>query len=330
MASTAQALIVDAYGDWRDVRLGTITVPDPGPGEVLIAAEAAALNFPDILMIAGKYQRKPPLPFTPGRDVAGRVLAIGSGVTRVAPGDRVSAQCTHGGAFATRVLVPQAFCVPIPEALSFVDAAAAGTVLATVVAALGLRARLQAGQLVLITGAAGGVGSAAIQYARLLGARVAAVVSSAEKEAACRELGAEIVLRTDTMPNLRDGMRAALPDGADVVLDVVGGDLFDAVLRCVRPGGSCIVVGFTSGRIPTVQTNYLLLKDIALIGSSLSRLFDGQEPEFEGLLAEGFRALAERRMRIPVEGCYKLADFATAMARIEGRQVLGKIVLFPL
>jgi NADPH2:quinone reductase len=329
----ARGLIVDGFGDWRNTRLGPLALRPPGAGEVLLKAEAASLNFPDMLMIEGKYQHRPKPPFTPGRDVAGTVLAVGADVTDFAPGDRVMAQA-HEGAFATHTLARCHSCLRIPPTLSFVDAAAAGTVLATVVVALGLRARLVPGKWVLITGAAGGVGTAAIQYARWRGARVAALVSSAEKAAACRALGAEIVLRSDEIGDLRDGLRAALfahaPDGADVVLDVVGGDVFDAAIRCVRPGGRCLVVGFTSGRIPTIATNYLLLKDIALIGCTLARMFTGTDSEFHRLLAESFTALAEGRIRIPVEACYRLEDFAMAMARIAERQVVGKVVLAPL
>jgi NADPH2:quinone reductase len=333
MATTTRGIRVEHFGDWRNVRIGPVTIADPGPDEVLIAAEAASLNFPDLLMIEGKYQRRPPLPFVPGRDVAGRVMKVGAQVSGFAPGDRVLSLAPEGG-FAGHVLIPQTHCMKMPAQLSFIDAAASSTVLATVVVALGLRARVQPGQLVLITGAAGGVGVAAMQYAQFLGGRVAAVVSSAEKAAACRELGAEIVLRSDQIPDLRDGLRAALkpfaPEGAEVVADVVGGDMFDAAIRCVRPGGCCLVIGYTSGRIPTIATNYLLLKDISLIGCTLARMFDGTQSEFLRLLDEAFIGLADGRIRIPVEACYPLEEFQTAMARIAERKVIGKIVLSPM
>jgi NADPH2:quinone reductase len=333
MTTNTRGIVVEHYGDWRNVHVGPVTIADPKSDEVLIAAEAASLNFPDLLMIEGKYQRRPPLPFVPGRDVAGTVVAVGADVTRFAAGDRVLSLAPEG-AFAGHLLVQQDHCMKIPDRLSFIDAAAASTVIATVVVALGLRARVQPGQLVLITGAAGGVGTAAIQYARFLGARAAAVVSSAEKAAAVRELGAEIVLRSDEIPDLRDGLRNALrpyaPDGAEVVADVIGGDMFDAAIRCVRPGGCCLVIGYTSGRIPTIATNYLLLKDITLIGCTLARMFDGTQTEFLRLLDEAFIGLAEGRMRIPVEACYRLDDFQTAMARIAERKVIGKIVLSPM
>jgi NADPH2:quinone reductase len=333
MATHTRGILVEQFGDWRDLRVGEVAIADPGPDQVLIAAEAASLNFPDMLMIEGKYQRRPPLPFVPGRDVAGTVAAVGQAVSRFSVGDRVLSLAPEG-AFAGHLLVGQTHCMKLPDRLSFIDAAAASTVLATVVVALGLRARVQPGQLVLITGAAGGVGTAAIQYAQFLGGRVAAVVSSAEKADFCRALGAEFVLRSDQIPDLRDGLRAALkpfaPEGAEVVADVVGGDMFDAAIRCVRPGGVCLVIGYTSGRIPTIATNYLLLKDIALIGCTLARMFDGTQTEFMRLLDEAFIGLAEGRMRIPVEACYRLDQFQTAMARIADRKVVGKIVLSPM
>ena len=332
-ATSARGLVVHRYGDWRDIAVEPIEVAPPGPGEVLIEAEAAALNFPDALMIAGKYQHKPVPPFCPGRDVAGRVAAIGPEVEGLAVGDRVAGQPQHG-AFATRVLVPQNACIRIPDGLSTIDAAASGTVLATAVAALGMRARLQPGEFVLLTGAAGGVGLAAVQYAKLMGARVGAIVSSAEKENAARASGADVVIRTDAMTNLRDDLRQAVhahsPKGADAVMDVVGGDLFDAVIRCLRPGGRCVVVGFASGRIPTISTNYLLLKDLVLIGSSLTTLFRSGNAEFRTKLEDGFRALAEGRITIPIEHCYRMEEFGTAMARIVDRKAIGKIVLAPL
>jgi NADPH:quinone reductase len=327
-----RALMVDAYGDWRRVRLASIEAPVPGPGEVLIEAQAASLNFADLLMIEGKYQHRPQLPFVPGRDVAGRVLSIGEGVSGFAVGDRVAAQ-PRSGAFAELAVARAAACVSLPSAVPFEAAAACVTIFATVVAALGMRAKLRPGDWVLITGAAGGVGSAAIQYARVLGAHVAALVSSAEKEDAARALGAEVVVRSDLMADLRDGMRQALAakglDGVAVVMDVVGGDVFDAAIRCIAPEGRLIVVGFASGRIPQIAANYLLLKDIAAVGSSIGRLIGSANPEFRRLLQASFAMLADGRMKAPIEGSYPLSDFQTAAARIAERKVIGKIVLLP-
>jgi NADPH2:quinone reductase len=327
-----RALLVDAYGDWRRVKLASIDAPEPGPGEVLIEAQAASLNFADLLMIEGKYQVRPALPFVPGRDVAGRIVSIGEGVTGFAVGDRVAAHA-RSGAFAELAVTPAAACVVLPSAVSFEAAAASATIFATVVAALGMRAKLQPNDWVLITGAAGGVGSAGIQYARVLGARVAALVSSSEKENAARELGAEVVVRSDLIADLRDGLRQALAakgiEGVAVVIDVVGGDTFDAAIRCVAPEGRLIVVGFASGRIPQIAANYLLLKDIAVVGSSLGRLIGSANPDFRRQLQASFAMLADGRMKAPIEGTYPLSDFQAAAARIAERKVIGKIVLLP-
>lgn len=327
-----QALIAESYGDWRDVRVGSMPHRPPGPDDVLIEAHAASINFPDLLMIAGKYQHRPAPPFIPGRDVAGRIVAVGDNVRSFAVGDRVAAQPPHG-AFAEEVVAPARFSVRIPDNVSYEDAAASGTILATVAAALGLRARLQRGEWLLLTGAAGGVGSAAIQYARARGARVAALVSSQEKELAARSLGAEVVLRSDKMASLKGDLRDHLAhhglDGVDAAMDVVGGDEFEAVIRCIRPEGRVIVVGFASGRIPQIPANYLLLKDIAVIGSSLDRLFRSEHPAFRALLTEAFDMLANGRIKAPIEARYPLAEFARAAARIASRQAIGKLVLLP-
>lgn len=333
MTGTARAMLVREIGAWDAVRLETIPVPRPGPGQVVIAAEAASVNFPDQLIVQGRYQHKPPLPFIPGRDVSGRILEVGEGVHDLAPGDRVAAQ-PPWGCFSTHVVSDATFCVRIPDGLGAIEAAAANTVVATVVAALGIRANVQPGELVLVTGAAGGVGSAAIQYARLLGAEVAAVVSSAEKEAAARDLGATIVLRTDGMADqareLRDALRPHAPDGAHVAIDMVGGDTFDGALRCLRPGGRCIVVGFAGGRIPTIAANTLLLRDIAVIGSSLDRMFRTRDPTFLRLFHDALQAVADGRLRVPVEACYPLADAHAAIAWVAGRHAVGKVVLHPM
>lgn len=329
---TMRALVVERYGDWRSVAPADFPVPRPGPGEVLIEVAAASLNFPDLLMIEGRYQTKPALPFVPGRDAAGTVVAVGPGVAGLSVGDRVAAQPPHG-AFGAFAVAPEGFCTRLPDAVGFEEAAACGTVFATVVGALALKARLEPGEWVLVTGAAGGVGSAAVQYARCLGGRVAALVSSAEKEASARALGAEIVLRSDRIGDLKAGLRDALKaeglDAVDAALDVVGGDAFDGALRCLRAEGRLVVVGFASGRIPQIAANYLLLKDIAVMGSSLDRLLRAGDARLLTRLEECFRFLAEGRMRAPIDGRYPLADFAKAAARVAERQVVGKIVLLP-
>lgn len=327
-----RALVQHRLGGWKETRIELIDPPTPGPGEVLIATAAASLNFADLLMMEGKYQHKPPLPFVPGRDAAGTVVAVGAGVQEFSPQDRVIAVPNHG-AFAERTVASARACHKIPDGVSFVDAAACGTAIPTVVAAISLRARLKPGEWVLISGAAGGMGSLAVQYAKALGGRVAALVSSAEKEQFVQSLGADIAVRSDQLGSLATELRAALAakgvDGVDVAIDMVGGDTFDAMIRCIRPEGRLVVVGFASGRIPNVAANYLLLKDIVVIGSSITRLLDGGQSEFSGLCEEAYAMLADGRLRAVIEMKYPLERFSEAAGRISGRQVLGKIILLP-
>ncbi|MBD0416749.1 NADPH:quinone oxidoreductase family protein [Oryzicola mucosus] len=321
--------MVSAYGDWNAAQISWADRPSPAAHEVLIRTEAAALNFPDLLMIEGKYQVKPELPFVPGRDVAGTVVSVGSDVIDFKPGDRVAAQ-PQFGAFAEYVVAPDWTCIAIPEEIDFAEAAASGTVIATVVGAMRLRARLQPGEWVLMTGATGGVGSAGIQYARHLGARVVALVSSGEKEAAARRLGAEIVLRSDRIAASRNAMKEALAatglKGVDAVVDVVGGDAFEGAIRCLVPGGRYVVVGFASGQIPQIPANYVLVKDLIVLGSTLDRLFKLRDPGLLEGIGDAFAALAAGKMTAEIDCILPFTCFSEGAGRIASRRAVGKIV----
>lgn len=331
-ALPTKGILIERFGPWADVRLAERPVPQPGRGELLVAVEAASLNFPDLLMIEGKYQFRPPLPAFAGREAAGRVVAVGEGVSRFAPGDRVAAQARYG-AFAERVLVSENRCFALPANIDATLAAAAGTVFATAHVALVMRGGLRRGETVLVTGAAGGVGLATIQLAKLLGARTVALVSSKEKEEAVRRHGADHVVRVDQIENLREDLRNVIKtqgiDGVDVVLDVVGGDSFDATIRCLRPGGRLLVVGFTSGRIPDLKVNYLLLKNIAVIGSPLDAHFEWKTDEIRTAMRTLFEHVAAGRLDPGISATYKLADFHEAARLIADRKVIGKVVLVP-
>lgn len=331
-ALPTKGILIERFGPWTDVRMAERPVAQPGRGELLVAVEAASLNFPDLLMIEGKYQFKPPLPAFAGREAAGRVIAIGEGVTHFAPGDRVAAQA-RCGAFAERVLVSENRCFALPANMDAALAAAAGTVFATAHVALVMRAGLRRGETVLVTGAAGGVGLATIQLAKLLGAHTVAMVSSQDKEEAVRRHGADHVIRVDRIANLREELRDAIKgqgiDGADVVMDVVGGDSFDGAVRCLRPGGRLLVVGFTSGRIPDIKVNYLLLKNIAIIGSPLDFHFAWKPDEIREAMRGLFEHVAAGRLDPGISATYKLADFQAAARLVADRKVIGKIVLVP-
>jgi NADPH2:quinone reductase len=325
-------VVVEHFGEWQKAKIGTLPMAPPGPGQILIKCEAAALNFQDLLMIQGKYQFKPALPFFAGRDVAGRVVAVGPDVEMFSVGQRVAAlvQC---GAFAEFSIAQPGRCFPIPDELDFTKAAACTSVFATVVVALAIRGNLRAGERILITGAAGGVGIAAIQYARQLGAEAVALVSSEAKQQVARRAGAHHVVRLDQMNDPRTDLRKALAgianEGVDIVVDMVSGDVFDGAIRCLRPGGRIVVVGFASGRIAEAKTNYILLKGISVIGSALEI----------GLANDG-HALRQAMQRVYLDAAIgKLDPFITATipfhefhraaAQIANRSAIGKIVLVP-
>ena len=254
-----RGVVVERLGDWRDAKLSTLALSPPRPDQVLIECEASALNAHDLLVADGNYQVKPPTPYFPGGDLVGRVAALGTSVTKFAVGQRVAASVFRG-AFADLVLASASRTYPVPDDLDPVKAASCATVFATVAVALTIKGHLQAGECVLITGAAGGVGIAAIQYARTIGAEIVALVSSAEKERLAHRAGAHQVLRLDHMTQPSDDIRAALNragyDGVDIVLDVIGGKVFRGSIRCLRPGGRMLVVGFASGQIPEIKASY--------------------------------------------------------------------------
>jgi NADPH2:quinone reductase len=330
-AAMACGLVVRRLGDWRDVAVGLLPLDAPGPGEVLIAPEACALNFQDLLLIEGKYQYEPPMPFIAGRDVAGTIVAVGPGVSKFAVGDRVSAQLRHG-AFADLARAPVDRCFRIPQSIDAGTAAAAGTVFATVAVALTMRAQLRAGERLMVTGAAGGVGMAAIQYGKYLGADVVALVSSEAKADAVRKAGADQVLvagGASNLGDLRDLMTGQGIDLVDVVLDVVGGDVFDATIRCLRSGGRLLAVGFASGRIAALKTNYPLLKEIAVIGSSLENVLNRNDPALGMLMAEIYDTVDAGGFGPVITARYSFAEFHRAAAEISGRHAIGKIVLLP-
>jgi NADPH2:quinone reductase len=326
-----RGLVVRGFGDWHETAIETLPCPAPGPEEVLIASEACALNFQDLLLIEGKYQYKPPLPFFAGRDVAGKVMATGPGVKTLAIGDRVSAQLRYG-AFAELALAPVDRCFRLPESIEASSAAAAGTVFATVAVALTMRAQVRAGERVLVTGAAGGVGIAAIQYAKHLGAHVVALVSSMAKADAVRRAGADDVIQIDQPLEskiLRQMFSALHIDLVDVVLDTVGGTIFDAAIRCLRPGGRVMVVGFASGHIPTLKTNYPLLKEISVMGSSLENVLERRDPLLRHLMGQIYDYIVAGKFSAFITATYPLSQFQSAAEQIYSRNVVGKIVLLP-
>jgi NADPH:quinone reductase len=300
--------------------------PDPepshfmSPGEgVVIDVQAAGVSFPDLLMSRGLYQMKPELPFVPGGEVAGTVVAEGAGF---GAGDRVAAMTVLGG-FAERAVAPPLLTFRLPDALDWAQGAALVLNYHTVWFALVTRGQLQAGETVLVHGAAGGVGTAALQVARALGARTIAVVSSDEKERVAREAGAHEVVRSDGP--WKDEARAL--GGADLVLDPVGGDRFTDSLRSLREGGRVLVVGFTGGAIPEVRVNRLLLNNVSVVGAGWGAYALGK-PDYLRATGEELDRLIESGDVRPVVGRrLRFDDAAEALRVIDRRAALGKVVL---
>lgn len=325
-----QALVVQEHGPLETLTLMERPDPVPGPGEVLVDVYAASINFPDLLVINGTYQFLPPRPFSPGKDFAGVVSAVGPGVTTCKPGDRVSAQIEFG-AYAQKCVVREKNCHRMPDRMSYADAAAMGLVYLTAHFALVERARYREGEIVMITGAAGGVGLAAVQVAKALGATVIATVSTEEKAALAKANGADHVVRTD-VPDLRESLRDQVTNaigkrGVDIIVDSVGGDVFDASLRTIAWSGRVIVVGFASGRIPEVKAGHLLVKNIAVIGLQWSSYRERAPDHVREVQQELFRWYEEGKIKPHVMAKYPLRDYVQALRAVRDRAVTGKVVL---
>lgn len=306
---------------WKDV-----PTPDPKAGEVRVAIRAASLNFPDLLIVQGKYQMKPTLPFVPGSEYAGVIDAIGEGVTHLALGDAVAAFGGLGG-FATHACVDAALVMPLPKGFAFEDAAAFICTYGTTHHALLDRAALKPGETVLVLGAAGGVGTAAIQIAKAAGARVIAAASTDEKCAFCRELGADASINYSSAP-LREELKA-LTDGKgpDVVYDPVGGDLTEPVFRSIAWRGRYLVIGFAQGGIPSLPLNLALLKGASVVGVFWGD-FARREPKNNArALAELASWYAQGRIKPVIDQTLPMSALPEAFARMGSRQVRGKLVL---
>jgi NADPH2:quinone reductase len=297
----------------------------PDRGEVKLAVHSAGLNFADTLMIAGKYQEKPPMPFSPGMECSGVVMEVGEGVAGLASGDRVMALPGHGG-MAGQVIASSDRVFAIPDSMTFEQAAGFPVTYGTAYYALVDRARLEAGETLLVHGAAGGAGSVAVEMGKLLGATVIATAGSDEKVAAAKRLGADHGINYSTL-NVKDAVKALAPEGVDVVFDPVGGDLFDQSLRCIAAEGRLLVIGFASGRIPSVAANLLLVKNVSVVGVYWGG-FTKRDPRrnrdnFETML----RWFVEGKLRPPATTSYALEDAAQAMNALLERKSTGKLVI---
>lgn len=320
-----RAALVENFGPPQGLVTREVADPVPGPGDVLIEVAAAGVNFPDVLVVAGTYQILPERPFSPGKEVAGTVRALGPGAGRFAVGDRVVAQIEHGG-YAELVAAPEAQVVALPDAVDFPEAAALG--LAAVTAHFGLvrRAGLRAGETVLVTGAGGGVGSAGVQIAKALGARVIAVARDEDRAALAKEQGADHVLVAG--PTMRDEV-FALTDrrGADVVLESVGGDVFAQSLRCTSWEGRLVVIGFASGELPTIKAGHLLVKNNAVMGLQVSDYRDREPEAVRQVIEELLDLHVQGRLTVPIDRTHPLEEAGDALAAVQAGGLKGRVVL---
>ena len=325
-----RALMLKKIGQPEGLVLGEIPSPVPRAGEVLVNVHAAAVNFPDLLTIQGKYQFRPNLPFVPGKEGAGIVEGVGDGVTRVKPGDRVMIQVEYG-TFAEQAIAPEHECYLVPEAIPFDEAASIGIAFQTSYLALIDRAAIKAGETVLVTGASGSVGIAAMQLAKQHGCNVIAGLTTPSKESVARDNGADHIVDL-SVDNLKDGIRDQVyavtnGQGVDVVIEVVGGEVFTGALRCLKFRGRLIVVGFTSGVIADMKTNYVLLKNISVIGVDRGQYRDNEVDWMHRVQDEIFQACVEGKIGMPVQARFPMEDVVGAFDLIRARKIRGKVVL---
>jgi NADPH2:quinone reductase len=321
-----KAVLCKAYGPPESLVVEDVPDPAPGPGEVVLSVKAASVNFPDVLIIENKYQVKPPLPFSPGCEAAGVVSQIGSGVERVKPGDRVMA-ITGYGAFAEKVVVPADRLVSIPAGMDDVTAGAFLFTYATSDHAVRDRGALNAGETLLVLGAAGGVGLAAVEIGKAVGATVIACASTDDKLTVCREHGADATINYAT-EDLRERIKHVTGDrGVDVVLDPVGGRFSEPALRSMAWRGRFVVVGFAAGEIPRIPLNLTLLKGCSIVGAFLGAWMRREPERFADSTRQLLRWHAEGRLKPRIDRTFPLERTAEAIAYMAGRSVKGKIVV---
>ena len=311
---------VDAL-TWKEM-----PTPQPKAGEVLIEIKAASLNFPDLLIVQNKYQMKPALPFVPGSEYAGVVQAVGEGVTSLKVGQHVA--CLSGtGGFGTHTLAPAALCLPLPPGFPFVDAAAFIMTYATGHHALVDRGQLKAGETVLVLGAAGGVGTAAIQIAKTMGAKVIAATSSDDKCALCKTIGADATINYSTQ-DLREAAKA-LTDGKgpDVIYDPVGGALAEPALRSIARRGRYLVIGFAAGPIPALPWNLPLLKGASIVGVYWGDFAKYEPKANAAMMMELAQWYGQGKIKPVIDRTMPMAELKAAFAHMGSRSVKGKLVM---
>lgn len=317
---------VSEWCEPEQMSLEDTPMPEPGPGEVRIKNRAAALNFYDILMIQGKYQVKPPLPFTPGSEIAGHIEAVGPDVSGFSIGDRVQAMASGGG-YAEYSLAQAVKSFHIPDAMSFQEAAAMIVIYQTSYFALKHRTTIRAGEWLLVHAAAGGVGLSAMQIGKAFGARIIATAGSAEKLDFCLSQGAEHAFNYGDEGWVEQVKKVTAGRGADVVYDPVGGDIFDLSSKCIAPEGRLLVIGFAGGRIPSIAANRILLKNISVIGCYWGGYLEHHPQFMDEAQAELFAMYEAGQIKPIISRAYPLAEAVAALRALAGRKTHGKVIL---
>ncbi len=325
-----RAIVVDEWGPPESLRAREAPAPAPGPGEILVETCAAPVNYVDMLVVGGAYQFLPPRPFIPGKGPAGIVAALGPGVTDFRIGDRVLTMAETGG-YAEAVAVAAGQCRRLPDGMPFAEAASLAVVYDTSWVALRSRARLMPGETVLVLGASGGIGHAAVQLARAMGARVLAGISRPEREAAARASGADAIIDL-SRPNLRDSLREQVyaetnGQGADIIIDPVGGEVFGAAIRALAWCGRLVVIGFAAGGIPTLKVNYLLLKNIEISGLQITDYRYRRPAELASCYAELFDLYRRGIVKPAPATLFPLDQAGEALAAVRDRRIDGRAVL---
>jgi NADPH2:quinone reductase len=330
MEKIMQVILVREHGEPELLKIEDVSTPSIGDDEVLIDVHAIGVNYPDLLVISGQYQVLPPRPFTPGKEAAGVVAAVGRHVTSCKPGDHVMAQVEHG-AYAEQIVARGADCFILPASMSFGQAAAMGLVYQTAYFALVERGQCRRGETVLVNGAGGGVGLAAVQLAKAWGATVLAGVRKEDHAQLARESGADHIIDLGR-DNLREEIRAQVHAvtngrGADVVLDPVGGDVFDGSLRAMAWRGRAVVIGFAAGRIPVIKANYLLVKNITVSGLQWSDYRERDPAWVQRAQQEMFALYNAGKLKPVIMQAFPMVQFAEALAVLRQGRVGGKVIL---
>lgn len=325
-----KAVLARSFGPIENLEVAELPDPAPGPGEVVVDVAAAGVNYPDLLVVGGKYQILPTPPFIPGKEAAGVVSAVGEGVDTCRVGDRVLALVEHG-AYCERLRAPAANCFVLPEAMGTIEASVFALTYQTAWFALVTRAAMRPGDAVFVTGAGGGVGSACVALARALGGQVIAGVSTPEKAALARAAGAHHVIDL-SQDNLRDRIREEVRavtggKGADVICEVVGGDVFDGAVRALAWSGRLVVLGFAGGRIPRLSMNYVLLKNIAVTGLHWSDYREWHPEMMREAQHRLFELHGQGLLRIDLTATFPMPRAAEALALLRDRKVTGKVAI---